>query len=150
MPGDPAEQEADRCDLNQRLAGLRFALIILGQPAVANQLGETALHDPTAWLDAEAARAGRSHHNLQVPASALPQAPRDVQRLSPSNSKGTKPQMRPLRAPNPASASASSALASWAADGSQPPRCRRLSFVARWRPRSQPMDPYLDNHSVLW
>ena len=51
--GQPAEQEADRRELDQRLARLDLAQVILGQSAVCRKPSETPLHDPAARLHTE-------------------------------------------------------------------------------------------------
>src|SRR5690348_1371499 len=73
--GQPTEHQARRCDLDERLARLHPALIVLCQPTIANQPRETPFNDPPPRLDAETARARRSFHDLQVPAIALLPAP---------------------------------------------------------------------------
>lgn len=74
VPGQPTNRQASRRHLEKRLGCLYFALVILRQPPIANQPGETPLNDPAAWLDAEAMRARLALNDFQLP-PALYSAP---------------------------------------------------------------------------
>ena len=67
----PSEHQPRCRKLDERFAGLHFALIVFGQPSVANQPGEAALNDPAAWLHAEATAACLTRHDLQLPPTTL-------------------------------------------------------------------------------
>src|SRR5262249_4124475 len=72
---EPPQQQARRRDLNERLARLHTALVVLGHPPIAGQPSETPFNDPAARLDAEAVRARLPCHDLEIPALALLLAP---------------------------------------------------------------------------
>ncbi len=71
VPGQPTEYQACRRDLDQRLARLHCALVVLGESVVPNHSGKASLHDPEAWLDTAAAHGRSTLHDLEVPAAAL-------------------------------------------------------------------------------
>ena len=69
--GKPAQRQARRRQLDERLAGLHHALIVLGQPAVAAQPREAPLDDPAARLNAEGTRTGCTLDDFPRPSSLL-------------------------------------------------------------------------------
>jgi len=66
-----AEHQASRRQLDERLARLHQALIILRQPPIPRDPGKRTLNYPSARLHGEAARPGLALHGLALPAVAL-------------------------------------------------------------------------------
>src|SRR5260370_31114039 len=50
--GESAEEQTDRRELDERLAGLHRAFVVLGQPPMTNQPGAAPFNDPPSRLDA--------------------------------------------------------------------------------------------------
>ena len=74
-PCQPAEHQAGRRDLNQGLARLDLALVVLGQPPIPREPSKRALYYPPARLDLKAMGARSPFHDLQVPAVTLLMTP---------------------------------------------------------------------------
>jgi hypothetical protein len=71
VPSHPATRQARRRDLDERLAGLDYALVVLAQPPIAQQPGETPFDHPSARLDTEAMGAWLALLDLQLPTAVL-------------------------------------------------------------------------------
>lgn len=72
---EPTQKQAGRSKLNEGLAGLHRALIVLGESAVANQPREGTFNHPSSRLDTEAAHARLTLHDFQLPTLPLMPAP---------------------------------------------------------------------------
>src|SRR5258706_10025339 len=62
----PSKHQACRRDLDERLARLHTALVILGQTPIANQPGETSLNDSPARMHLETLGAWLALHDLRM------------------------------------------------------------------------------------
>jgi hypothetical protein len=74
-PAESTEYQARRRELNEGLARLHHALVVLGQPSIPRQPSKRALYYPAARLHGEAAGSGFALHNFKLPARALLPAP---------------------------------------------------------------------------
>ncbi len=62
--GDPAEHAVDGGPADERFGDFGVAFVVAGQPAVRGEPGQGSLHDPSAWVNGEAALVGGFAHDL--------------------------------------------------------------------------------------